>query len=524
MAVSLQLFSRNCKLFSDSFLCILFLLSINDSCFPLPCRVPEHFEWTSMAAATGNWAIAVGNLKSIVKSLEAYYHGVLGKRVVDLDTLDCKAIARNNDTDELLNLLELVIGVAILCEHKARHIQEIFSLGQETQTELKVLIECVMGRLSDVDADAEVGEAEGEGFSASASASASTSAQGEAGGDTEAGTVAELKEERRRLLASMQTLESANSGLEAQVEALALEVQGLSESQSHGQGHGGSGSGSGAGAGAGAGDATAALQQQLFDCRRELDDRTLELESAGAELQGLHALLSTARQMQSKSELEVQMAADKLELATETQVRLTQAEALLEKYKRRLEELPQLRHESKESAAKLDEYIERCHNLEAGNAKLSQLLEASGVRSGELERRGMRGEAEVTTLREELAGVREELEREQAARRVSEVDAKDARAEMVELKAAAEVAIASAHDNAEVAVEREMVSWTAPLHQYIYWMIVLPISCDLCVWCCRIRRTTNSSSSWLPRVAPVRVQVLISRVRRCGCLRQSWWR
>lgn len=415
---------------------------------------PDHFT-PSTSSAGGNWAVGVSNLKAIVAALEVYYRDVLGKRVADLDTLDCKAIARNNDTEELLNLMEVVIGVAILCDDKAVHIQEIFSLSQETQKELQVLIECVMGRVSDVGATDATADVEGAADDADGSSA-----------------VTSLKLERGRLLESLQTLENTNSSLEEQVEALTLQLQQAQTAVgSHGQ-HGQQSSTGGADAGRGAdsgGDAgndsssssvavaaAAELQQQLFDARRDLDDRTLELETAAGEIQSLHALLSTARQMQSKSELEVQMMVDKLELATETQVRLTQAEALLEKYKSRLEELPTLRAENKENCAKLDEFVEKCHRLESGSVKLTQLLEASNHKNSELEKRLVKAEVEAQTAVAETAGLREELDVVTAQRRAGEEQCRSLRSEMVELKAAAEVAIAAAQDNAEVTVEREL--------------------------------------------------------------------
>ena len=113
------------------------------------------------------------------------------------------SVVRNNDTDELLGLIELVVGVASMCEDRARFIQAIFSLSGETQFVLKDLIERNMSRLVDVDAPA------GD------SSSATTADSHE---------VARLREERARLLNSVASLESANAALEGRVDALSEEL------------------------------------------------------------------------------------------------------------------------------------------------------------------------------------------------------------------------------------------------------------------------------------------------------------
>jgi hypothetical protein len=60
-------------------------------------------------------------------------------------------------------LLELVIGVAVLCENKANFIQRIFSLDQSSQEVLKGMVERAMHRMWDLNADEEELGAEGDG-------------------------------------------------------------------------------------------------------------------------------------------------------------------------------------------------------------------------------------------------------------------------------------------------------------------------------------------------------------------------
>lgn len=60
-------------------------------------------------------------------------------------------VARTNSEDDLIDLLELVVGCAVLCADKATFIKAIFSLDVTAQSVLKGMIERVMTRVSDVD-------------------------------------------------------------------------------------------------------------------------------------------------------------------------------------------------------------------------------------------------------------------------------------------------------------------------------------------------------------------------------------
>jgi hypothetical protein len=57
--------------------------------------------------------------------------------------------AKNSDPDSLLELLELVVGAAVMCERKATFIQAIFGLDHLSQTVLKGMVEHAMHRMQD---------------------------------------------------------------------------------------------------------------------------------------------------------------------------------------------------------------------------------------------------------------------------------------------------------------------------------------------------------------------------------------
>ena len=62
-------------------------------------------------------------------------------------------IVKTHDPDEILNLIELIVGVAVMCEDKATFIQHIFDLDDISQVVLKELIEQVLHRVVDINDD-----------------------------------------------------------------------------------------------------------------------------------------------------------------------------------------------------------------------------------------------------------------------------------------------------------------------------------------------------------------------------------
>jgi hypothetical protein len=100
----------------------------------------------------GRLLSAVSINTHIFRLLDDYYKTSL-RKCVDMSTIDVNAIAKENDVDEILSLVELVVGAAVMCESKATFIQKIFSLNHASQTALKGHIEQVMQRMTDYDGE-----------------------------------------------------------------------------------------------------------------------------------------------------------------------------------------------------------------------------------------------------------------------------------------------------------------------------------------------------------------------------------
>ncbi|KAG7216158.1 hypothetical protein INR49_029006 [Caranx melampygus] len=80
-----------------------------------------------------NWRLKVSNLKKILKSMLEYYHDVLGHQVSDEHLPDVNLIGEMGDVTELGKLVQLVLGCAVSCEKKQEQIQQIMTLEESVQ-------------------------------------------------------------------------------------------------------------------------------------------------------------------------------------------------------------------------------------------------------------------------------------------------------------------------------------------------------------------------------------------------------
>jgi hypothetical protein len=74
-------------------------------------------------------------------------------RVAPTNPIFFMCVGKSKNPEEILNLVELVVGVAVMCESKAVFIRNIFLLNSDSQTVLKELVEHVLGRATDLEED-----------------------------------------------------------------------------------------------------------------------------------------------------------------------------------------------------------------------------------------------------------------------------------------------------------------------------------------------------------------------------------
>ncbi|XP_029583936.1 protein Hook homolog 2-like isoform X1 [Salmo trutta] len=80
-----------------------------------------------------NWRLKVSNLKKILQSMLEYYHDVLGHQIADEHLPDINLIGEFGDVTELGKLVQLVLGCAVSCEKKQEQIQQIMTLEESDQ-------------------------------------------------------------------------------------------------------------------------------------------------------------------------------------------------------------------------------------------------------------------------------------------------------------------------------------------------------------------------------------------------------
>ena len=128
-------------------------------------------------------------------------------------------IAKTSDPDNLLELLELIVGAAVMCDRKATFIQAIFRLDHISQTVLKGMVEHAIDRMK---VYPPVDDAEEDGQQTAVE-------QDRVGGDPSEELiraremVRHLQEERNSLLSLVSELQVGHTAL--QKEATALQAQ-----------------------------------------------------------------------------------------------------------------------------------------------------------------------------------------------------------------------------------------------------------------------------------------------------------
>lgn len=114
---------------------------------------PDYFDPTTIARHLGdNWALKSSNLRKLIRNLESYYHDELNKDAA-FSSLNLSAIARQSDSEEIANLVELVAAAAVTCPERGEYVGRIMGMTPESQMQMKNIIESSMSRLEDYELD-----------------------------------------------------------------------------------------------------------------------------------------------------------------------------------------------------------------------------------------------------------------------------------------------------------------------------------------------------------------------------------
>lgn len=112
--------------------------------FAFISSAPEYFNSsfiTKIEANCNNWFLRASNLRKIYASLNDYYPEVMEKNIPESIQPDLDAIAKDYDSVQLGKLLQLILGCAINCENKKKHIEVMTTLSLEVKQSLKFAID-----------------------------------------------------------------------------------------------------------------------------------------------------------------------------------------------------------------------------------------------------------------------------------------------------------------------------------------------------------------------------------------------
>eukprot|EP00596_Hydrurales_sp_CCMP1899_P005175 CAMPEP_0119034874 /NCGR_PEP_ID=MMETSP1177-20130426/1896_1 /TAXON_ID=2985 /ORGANISM="Ochromonas sp, Strain CCMP1899" /LENGTH=711 /DNA_ID=CAMNT_0006992673 /DNA_START=257 /DNA_END=2389 /DNA_ORIENTATION=+ len=336
---------------------------------------PEHFNKDLLNKdAGGNWALCANNLRKLLRLMDDFYKSVL-KKSIDMSCVNVDTIAKNSDPDSLLELLELIVGAAVMCERKATFIQAIFGLDHLSQTVLKGMVEHAMHRMQDYPVDGEGVEGDREDDGAlvlGADLIEEVTAVDGVGDSSEElirarEMVRHLQGERHRLLSLVGDLEAGQSALKQEADAM----QTLREQSDRDKEQSG---------GERSNKETAAitainvtLQMSVDEAKREVDLRDVENEGLKADLRAAKQRAESMRGIQSGLEMKSSQMADELDVGRDKGLRLIKAESQIVKYQQRIEEMSGLKKLNKELSDKNDQYMDQIHELESSNRGIETL-------------------------------------------------------------------------------------------------------------------------------------------------------
>jgi len=388
---------------------------------------PTYFDVDNLTEVQpgGNWALILANLKKLIKNLETYFHEDLG-RTADFDSVDLTLIAKDCNNAQIMNLVGLVVGAAIQCEHKAHFIQKILELPHESQAILKKLIESSMARISSLHDDDEDLLPEGNSLMD--------------------GHSRELEEALAQANTEKSMLQEQLKGLRVEVNTLRNEKEGLSHKLEEALKETELASGARASEAQGADAERTKLRKTVLDLNQNLEKLREQNENLHNEVESLHAKHESDLEVRAKMEVENRQLADELDIARARAHQASSAEAQAERYKRRLDEQAGLRQAMKELEDQNSKYLDQVLELEATVKTIKPLndkLESYKDRAIDLEREKFDALSKLQVREAELAKTKQELESAQDAKRFFEEELISLREEKESLEASSQSGVFS---------------------------------------------------------------------------------
>uniref|UniRef100_A0A8C5FFJ2 Hook microtubule tethering protein 2 n=1 Tax=Gadus morhua TaxID=8049 RepID=A0A8C5FFJ2_GADMO len=296
-----------------------------------------------------NWRLKVNNLKKILQSMLEYYHDVLGHQVSEQHLPDVALIGEHGDITELGRLVQLVLGCAVSCEKKQEQIQQIMTLEESVQHVVMTAIQELLAK--DPPSDPASPETYGD-FDHQSRKYYFLS--------EEADEKEDLGQRCRTLELQLSTVMEERSSLQAEARSLRERLNG---------GH----------------DPTAITGKKLLLLQSQMEqmqEENYRLENSRDDMRVRADMLQReVLDLQGRNEdltslaEEAQTLKDEMDILRHSSDRAGRLEALVETYKRRLEDLGDLRRQVRLLEERNTVYMQRTCELE------EELRRANAVRS-----------------------------------------------------------------------------------------------------------------------------------------------
>lgn len=357
-----------------------------------------------------NWRLKVSNLKKILKGILEYYAEVLGQQITDFHMPDVNAIGEQTDTHELGRLLQLILGCAVNCEDKQEYIQIIMSMEESVQHVVMNAIQELMTK--------EAPASTSEGYTEIADQLKRTM--------DELNSVMEAKEEMAQ---RCHELDLQVAALQEEKSALGSDNERLLERLNQGDSMEDPSNLWILETSTPAGRRYQQLQSQVEQLQEEVfrieaarDDFRIKVELQEKEMSDLHAkndeLSSLAEEARSLK--------DELDILKHTSDKVTKYETTIETYKKKLEEMSDLRRQVKlleekntnymEASMELEEEVRKANSLKSQLEMYKRQVQELQMKSSDETKRADKSEFELKRLQERMSSVQREKERLAAER------------------------------------------------------------------------------------------------------------
>ncbi|XP_056263829.1 protein Hook homolog 2-like [Pseudoliparis swirei] len=300
-----------------------------------------------------NWRLKVSNLKKILKSMLDYYHDVLDHQISDVHMPDVNLIGEMGDVTELGKLVQLVLGCAVSCEKKQEQIRQIMTLEESVQHVVMTAIQELLSKepLSEPGSPETYGDFDYQSrkyYFLSEEADEKMDLRQRCR-DLEHQLSAAL-EEKSFLQAETRSLKEKLSGCDS-LDASASAITGKKLLLLHSQ--------------------MEQLQEENYRLDNSRDDMRVRSEILEREV----VYLQLRNEELTSLAQEAQALKDEMDILRHSSDRVNQLEALVETYKRKLEDLGDLRRQVRLLEERNTVYMQRTCELE------EELRRANAVRS-----------------------------------------------------------------------------------------------------------------------------------------------